>query len=98
MCPWDAVQKAVVALPQTLVAEDRHGGTGERNLRRLDRPPKVRNVDSNDSVASTTVAELTGEAAATLRQLSVEPTRRAPQLVVLAERVRLEDQAQGHDL
>jgi hypothetical protein len=80
-----------------VLADDGYVGFGESNLGCLNCPAKVGDVDSGNRVVAASVAKLSGEAAPTIGQLPVEPTRSASQLVVLPERVRLEDQSSGHD-
>ena len=79
------VQRAVVALAQPRVLPDGDAAVAEGEFRRLDRAAEIRGVDRVDPLASPPDTEPPRKPSPFLRELTLEPARRDPSLVVGAE-------------
>ena len=91
-----SVQVAVVALTQAPVEQDRRGSGGEGDVGGLDSPAKVGAEHGRDPVVLSSFTELAGLPAPSVGEAAVAPPRGNAELVVLADRVRLEDDGDRH--
>lgn len=91
-----AVQRTVVALPQPGIRVDRDRGAREGDLRRLHGASEVRGEHRLDPVGATALIERPGQAPTPGGQTSVPPPCGDAALVVLAQRMSLEDDLDGH--
>jgi hypothetical protein len=90
-----AVELAVVALAQARVLHEREPRCTERDFGGLDGASQVGAEDDIDTVVQAPLAKLAGQLAPTRRQLAREPACGDADLVVGADGVRLEDDADG---
>jgi hypothetical protein len=82
---------AVVAFSEPPVMKDRKAAAIERESCRLHRPSEVRREDGRESVVASTLPEFSCEFTTSLRESSVVPSCRAPEVVVFTPRMRFED-------
>ena len=91
-----AVPLAVVALTQAPVEQDRRGSGGEGDVGGLDSPAKVGAEHGRDPVVPSSFTELAGLPAPSVGEAAVAPPRGNAEVVVLTDRVRLEDDGDRH--
>src|SRR5204862_7598338 len=91
-----AVPLAVVAFAQAPVEQDGRRSRGERDVGRLHGTAEVGAEHGRDPVVPTSFSQLASELTSTLGKAAVAPARGHAELVVFADRVRLEDDGDRH--
>src|SRR5581483_7797759 len=90
------VQLAVVALAQPRVLPDRDAAAGEGQLRRLYRPRQIGDEYDVRPIGAASLTQRSRQLAAACGEPSRQPAGGDAGLVVGADRVRLEDDLDGH--